>query len=247
MLCSLHSPQSEADNLTDVIDLLHLSTYPHVPHNLFPWALKRRLAVEVLNRESAPTWRVENGCCMWWCDDVSGRCAAVVYFWVAGCCVVGLPGCVAVVNNIVLSLFCTSRFSFVFHETWQSCMQSFFSHWLMIGSFWFWLAFLHCKKNKNIHRKYGSVFNFWFDVCVCVLSRWDISVRAGTEDEHVAAFDTFQAHPSVFFSLRAETKPVQDFVCNHRFSFPFSHPLARPHCFALYLSLLLSHTYAHTQ
>lgn len=48
---------------TPVIRLLHLSTYPHIPFSLGPI---RRLAVEMLNWESAPTWLAENGCCMWW-------------------------------------------------------------------------------------------------------------------------------------------------------------------------------------
>lgn len=36
-----------------------------------------------------PDWRRTDAACGG--DDVSGR--AVVYFWVAGCCVVGVPGC----------------------------------------------------------------------------------------------------------------------------------------------------------
>lgn len=52
------------------------------------------------------------------------------------------------------------------------------------------------------------VYCFIFDltcVFVCVFSHWDINVRAGTEEGHVAILDKFQAHPSVFCSLCAET------------------------------------------
>lgn len=79
---------------------------------------------------------------------------------------------------------------------------------------------------------------------MCAVTLGHQRICAGTDEEHVAIFDKFQAHPSVFFSVCAEPKPAPSSVCIHRFSFSSSHPSAFPHCFTLYLTL--SHRYALT-
>lgn len=69
-----------------LVTSLHLTTSITYP---FPGAPKGTWLCWTESQFTADWWRTDAACVD---DDVSGRCA-VVYFWVAGCCVVGVPGC----------------------------------------------------------------------------------------------------------------------------------------------------------
>lgn len=85
------------------------TTYP------FPWALKGDWL-----------WRCRicNECCMWWWWHLSTLCCGLFLS-----CRLLCSWCSRQLMTIVLSLFCASRLSFVFLETWQTCMQSVFTGW----------------------------------------------------------------------------------------------------------------------
>lgn len=101
MLCSLCAPAitvrfcSSAEEQKLMMWLCyHLATSLHSPTCTtfpFPWAPKGDWPWRCwTERQLPPDWRRMDAACG--DDDVSGH-RAVVYFWVAGCCVVGVPGC----------------------------------------------------------------------------------------------------------------------------------------------------------
>lgn len=198
------------------------TTYP------FPPGPKRRLAAELLKRESAPTRLAENGCCMWWWWRLRTLCCGLFLscglLW-SRCC-----KAVADIINFFELILCKSVLFLCFHETWARHACNLFS---LADNRQFSILvviFMHCK--KKIHREYGSVFIFLiWRVYLCVFSCWD---RRG------ACCHLWHVSSTPFFcSLCAEPNLSLCVITDSVFP-----ALALPHCFALYLTF--SHTLAYT-
>ena len=196
---------------------------PSCTTHSFPRGSKRQMVVELRNWVS-----YQLTCGEWMLHVVMVTSHAIVLWFILSCRLLcsWFPR---------LWLLSTIVFEFILHKLVFFClwvladMHAIFFHWLMNDSVLFWLAFAMLGK---IRRQYGLIFNFVV-VCVCAVTLGHQRICAGTDEEHVAIFDKFQAHPSASSS-----------VCIHRFSFSSSHPPAFPHCFTLYLTL--SHRYALT-
>ncbi len=249
MLCSLYTPAitvrvlqlcrgAEADNLTMLS--CYISSLTHMYHIPFSLGPKRHLAVEVLNWESAPTWLAENGCCMcWWCHLRTLCCGLFLS------CRLLCSWCsrLWLLITFVLSLFCASRFSFVFHATWQTCMQSFFTGWWLTVFDFGW----HFYALWETYTKYGLVFNFLiWHVYLCVCFHAGTSAYVQAQKRSMLPSLTSSKHTLLYFTHSVQKRTLSQVLC------VITDSLFPPHILWLSLTVLLStslsltHIHTHT-
>lgn len=123
--------------------------------------------MEVLEWESASTWLVEDGCCMWW-------------FWCLGLCCGLFLTCRLLcsrcfrlwlqLENCFESILCQVASCCVFMR--RACIFFLFFLFFSVAHGWFWLAVyvLLFKKKKKIYTQKGfSIKYFISHVCLCVV------------------------------------------------------------------------------